>query len=54
MDEMLRELFECLMNRIYNSNDFERAGPMSVRERNIIDKYLEQTADEEGEEVEHN
>lgn len=36
-----KELFECLMNRIYNASDFDRLGPVSERERTIIDIYLQ-------------
>jgi hypothetical protein len=40
MKELSKTLFECLMNRIYNTSDFDRLGPPSERERNIIDEYL--------------
>ena len=38
-----KELFECLMNRIYNASDFDRLGPISERERTAIDVYLQTT-----------
>lgn len=38
-----KELFECLMNRIYNASDFDRLGPISERERTAIDVYLQIT-----------
>lgn len=41
METVSRELFECLMNRIYNANDFERLGGPSKRERTAIDAWLE-------------
>ena len=41
MKELSKTLFECLMNRIYNTSDFDRLGPPSERERKIIDQYLE-------------
>jgi hypothetical protein len=40
MKELSKTLFECLMNRIYNTSDFDRLGPPSERERKIIDEYL--------------
>lgn len=36
-----KELFECLMNRIYNVNDFERLEKPSERERSAIDAWLD-------------
>lgn len=36
-----KELFECLMNRIYNVSDFERLGTITIRERQAIDKWLQ-------------
>lgn len=36
-----KELFECLMNRIYNANDFERLQKPSERERSAIDGWLD-------------
>jgi len=41
METVSRELFECLMNRIYNANDFVRLGGMSSRERTAVDAWLE-------------
>lgn len=40
IEAVAHELFECLMNRIYNSNKYERLSPPSDRERHIIDAYL--------------
>ena len=36
-----RELFECLMNRIYNASDFVRLQAPSERERKAIDTWLQ-------------
>lgn len=38
-----RNLFECLMNRIYNVSDFERLGAISERERQAVDAWLQRT-----------
>lgn len=35
-----KELFECLMNRVYNQSDFERLGDITLRERLAIDNWL--------------
>lgn len=34
-----RELFDCLMNRIFSANDFTRLGGVSKRERAVFDTY---------------
>jgi hypothetical protein len=41
LDQASRELFECLMNRIYNASDFERLQAPSDRERKAIDTWLQ-------------
>lgn len=41
METVSRELFECLMNRIYNAKDFPRLGGPTSRERTAIDAWLE-------------
>lgn len=41
METVSRELFECLMNRIYNVDDFVRMAGPSARERTAIDAWLE-------------
>jgi hypothetical protein len=41
MEQASRELFECLMNRIYNASDFERLQAPSDRERKAIDTWLQ-------------
>ena len=38
-----RNLFECLMNRIYNVSDFDRLGAISERERQAVDAWLQRT-----------
>lgn len=38
-----RNLFECLMNRIYNVSDFERLGAITERERQAVDAWLQRT-----------
>ena len=44
-----RQLFECLMNRIYNVNDFERVLSPTDREITAIDAWLDvMTDDKEG------
>lgn len=40
IEGLAHELFECLMNRIYNAEKYERLSPPSDRERRIIDAYL--------------
>ena len=42
-----RQLFECLMNRIYNVNDFERVLSPTDRERTAIDAWLDAMASDE-------
>lgn len=46
--ELARELFECLMERIYSVNEFYRVGDMTDRERAAIDAYLDRTATDDG------
>jgi hypothetical protein len=41
LDQASRELFECLMNRIYNASDFVRLQAPSERERKAIDTWLQ-------------
>jgi hypothetical protein len=41
MNQASRELFECLMNRIYNASDFVRLQAPSDRERKAIDTWLQ-------------
>ena len=41
MEQASRELFECLMNRIYNASDFIRLQAPSERERKAIDTWLQ-------------
>lgn len=41
-----KELFECLMNRIYNVNDFVRQGPLTEHERKTINAYLSPKGEE--------
>lgn len=38
-----RNLFECLMNRIYNVSDFDRLGAISERERQAVGAWLQRT-----------
>lgn len=40
-----RRMFEAFLNRIYNVSQFERLGPPSETEREIIDNYLERDND---------
>lgn len=42
-----RELFECLMNRIYNVDDFVRLAKPQDRERRAIDAWLDAVAPKE-------
>jgi hypothetical protein len=50
-NELARELFECLMNRIYSHDEFFRVGDMAARERAAVDAYLDRTAtDDDAEE----
>lgn len=37
----VRQMFEALLNRIYNVSQFDRLGTPSEQERHIIDTYLE-------------
>jgi hypothetical protein len=46
MEEICKELFECMMNRIYSANEFDRLGPASERERTVIDRYLARYGEE--------
>ncbi len=46
MDDVSKDLFECLMNRIYNANDFVRLGPLTEHERTTINKYLSPRGEE--------
>jgi hypothetical protein len=48
LETISRELFECLMNRVYNASDFERLQAPSDRERKIIDQYLEMKEETNG------
>lgn len=41
LEQIGRNLFECLMNRIYNVSDFERLGTVTQREREAIDQWLQ-------------
>lgn len=41
VEGIAKELFECLMNRIYNVDDFVRLEKPSDRERAAIDKWLD-------------
>ena len=41
MEDVGRVLFECLMNRIYSASDFDRLGPMTTREREVIDAWMQ-------------
>lgn len=51
-NELARELFECLMERIYSHDEFFRVGDMTGRERAAVDAYLDRTATEEDTEEE--
>ena len=45
-NDVPKELFECLMNRIYNANDFVRLGPLTEHERKTINAYLSPKGEE--------
>lgn len=47
--EVARELFECLMERVYSTRDVTAEGGMTDRERAAIDQYLDATASDDEE-----
>lgn len=48
--ELARELFECLMERVYSPRDVTAEGGLTERERAAIDQYLDATASDTEEE----
>ena len=46
MDDLTRELYECLVARIYGQVDLTAEGGMSAQERAAIERFLDLTATE--------
>lgn len=47
IEKMGVELFECLMNRIFNVSEFDRFGQVTTRERDIMDRWLSRNEGED-------